>query len=103
MPNTVATLIVGPFEILTELSMNIQIQTIFFMAIIRKVYFDQPELEFLRDTEFRTVVSKQNAKTDPPVELIKIIGTFMPNLGLQARIASSAAILFAEISKFHAR
>ncbi len=50
-----------------------------------------------------SVASKQNAKTDPPVELKKIICTIVPNLGLETRVASSAALLSAENPKFNAR
>lgn len=47
---TAATDIIEPFEALTELSMKFLIETIFLLAIIRKVNFDQPEFEFPSDT-----------------------------------------------------
>ncbi len=73
---TVATLIIGPFQILTELSMRFQIST---------------------------VASKQNATTGSPIQLIKIIGRSVPILGLETRAASSAALLFAENPRFNVR
>ena len=52
---------------------------------------------------FLSVASKQNAKTDPPDEPMKITGTIVPNLGLETRVASSAVHLPAENPKFNAR
>ncbi len=50
-----------------------------------------------------SVASKQNAKTNPPVELIKIRGTLVPNLGLKTRVASSDVHLSAGNPIFNTR